>query len=320
MSDVSKVLAIPSVLEEKLPLIISELSNSKSKELKELSNRIAKSILNTLRERGEGEPLIRASNIGRPLRYLYLLSKSPRVKEELTLKTYFKFIIGSVMEEVILWMIERTGDYVVRDRQKTIGPFKGVKGHLDVVINDVLLDVKTSSGNSFFKFFNNALFSEQGDSFGYLHQLGFYHLADKSGANYVGFIVFNRDTLELKLSLFDTSRLPDPLKKIDEIKSCLKSDVPPDLCYPLKVDDKNGKVTINSKCTYCQFFRKCYDLNKDFRAFQYSKTVEYITKDSVPDNIRVPEINALTLLPLDDNLPLEVEWKAGFTAKKSLKE
>lgn len=118
----------------------------------------------------EKEPSIRMSNIGKPLRQLWfeLNAKKFNIKPEKTTgQTKFKFLYGHLLESLALYLAEVSGHKVERLQEEI--EVDGVKGHIDAVIDGVLVDVKSCSSYSFNKFKSGALF--QDDPFGYVAQL-----------------------------------------------------------------------------------------------------------------------------------------------------
>jgi hypothetical protein len=80
--------------------------------------------------------------------------------------------------------------------------------------------------------------------------------------------------------------------RIDNVKSFLKSEIPPQRCYPDEPDGKSGNKKLAVGCIFCPFNEECWkDANggMGLRKFQYSNGVRYLTQVAkIPD---VPEIS-----------------------------
>jgi hypothetical protein len=227
---------------------------------------------------------LRFSNIGKPcVRRLWLESRHYNDKVEHSADNGFKFALGDLAEEYLIFLIELAGHKVeLRQHEVTLA---GIKGHIDAVVDGMLLDVKSASSFAFKKFKEGL--TEETDDFGYLTQLAAYfqemrklpEVTDKTRA---GFLVFDKThgNIHLDIHEFSDLNLED---FFEERKEIIKSNDVPDRAYKTKLDgykkDKvlvpNGNEYLGSPCTWCPMKFKCYP---GLRVFQGWDGPKYFTK------------------------------------------
>jgi hypothetical protein len=274
-------------------------------ELSNLSEAVAKAAASYLNPRDETFKL-RMSSIGYPERQLWFKANKKEAATPLGLDRLLTFMVGSIMEEVILWLLEKTGKYRVTDRQETV-TVDGVVGHTDCRINGIGVDVKTAGKGSFDKFVTRSI--KDNDPYGYLPQIAGYFKEDKNDG--VGFLVFGKDNGELVFSGFSKEELPDAREKIKKAKEVISLSEPPkEKCYPLK-EQKNGNNVVPNNCVWCQFFKECYK-GEAIRAFSYASGPTYLAGE-VKSEPKVREVDPWTLRPLEQDTTeietREVEFK-----------
>ena len=226
----------------------------------------------------ERKGTLRMSNVGRPCkRQLWYESKGEK-GEELDPKTKLKFMYGNIVEEVLLYLAKEAGHAVSHEQEEV--EISGIVGHMDAVIDDVVIDVKSASSYAFKKFKENKL--EDDDSFGYIPQLSGY--AKALGKSQAAFLAMDKNTGELALT--PIKQLADIEAIIDHTKSTVNSDVTPERGYPEVADGKSGNRKLHPICGYCAFKKSCYP---DMRGFRYSNGIKYLTYVAKPPN--VPEID-----------------------------
>ena len=257
--------------------IFSQIGSGKPVELPEekvdilLSNlKEALSQWSTPREKSVG---LRMSNVGRPNRQLWYDIKSNKDQEELSPAVIFRFLYGHVVEELLLFFVDLAGHKV--EHQQAEVNVLGLKGHVDCLIDDVVIDIKSASDFSFRKFKDGKL--SQDDPFGYLAQLAAYeHGFGKSGG---GFLVANKSSGEICLYIPDELEVPNIESRLETVRTELKEDVPPrERCYPIIAKGKSGNMGLHNSCKWCRHKFQC---NPDLRVFKYSNTLEYLTKVEV---------------------------------------
>lgn len=123
-------------------------------------------------------PQLSMSNFGKPCeRQLWFQVNRPELAQPLDGPTRLKFLIGDIIEEVVLSLAEQAGHKVV-GRQDDCS-YLGIPGHRDAVIDGLTVDVKSANSRSFEKFRTHNLGGTDkdggpADSFGYLDQLSLY--------------------------------------------------------------------------------------------------------------------------------------------------
>ena len=243
--------------EEKVDILLSNLKEALSQ-------------WSTPREKSVG---LRMSNVGRPNRQLWYDIKSNKDQEELSPAVIFRFLYGHVVEELLLFFVDLAGHKV--EHQQAEVNVLGLKGHVDCLIDDVVIDIKSASDFSFRKFKDGKL--SQDDPFGYLAQLAAYeHGFGKSGG---GFLVANKSSGEICLYRPDELEVPNIESRLETVRAELKEDVPPrERCYPIIAKGKSGNMGLHNSCKWCRHKFQC---NPDLRVFKYSNTLEYLTKVEV---------------------------------------
>lgn len=223
---------------------------------------------------------LRFSSLGKPDRQVYLDNRGDE-KEELSPKTFFKFLYGDVIEQLLLFLVREAG-HIVEDCQAEV-EVDGVKGHIDARIDGVVVDVKSASPIGFQKFSMGKIFEE--DHFGYVAQLSGYAdvlTPDEPAA----WLAMDKVSGELSLCWLPRHVIADnrPLEKIRHQKEILDGPLPPP-CYSPVPDGKSGNEKLATPCSYCGHKTGCWP---NARLFLYSSGPRWLTHVSrVPD---VPEI------------------------------
>ena len=224
-------------------------------------------------------PALSMSCIGHSPRKLRLeLTKPIKVSG----KDRLRFLYGDIIETLVLWLAKQAG-HMVEDEQKEV-VLDGIKGHIDAIIDGVLVDLKSCSPYSFKKFSTGTL--PMNDPFGYLAQLSGYKTCLK--ASRAGFLAVDKVSGELCLYEPDPDiHLPDPSAVISRAKKASKTDftkLPP--CESPVVADKAGNTKLSMGCKMCHYRDRCWP---SLRVFQYSTGPEYFVK--VVKAPRVKEIS-----------------------------
>tara|TARA_R100000093_G_scaffold621_6_gene1867 strand:- start:584 stop:1435 length:852 start_codon:yes stop_codon:yes gene_type:complete len=232
----------------------------------------------TPREKSVG---LRMSNVGRPNRQLWYDIKSNKNQEELSPAVVFRFLYGHIVEELLLFFVELAGHKVEHAQAEV--KVLGLKGHVDCIIDDVVIDIKSASDYSFRKFKDGRL--SEDDPFGYLAQLAAYEYGfNKSGG---GFLVANKSSGEICLYLPDELEVPNIESRLETVRAELKEDVPPiERCYPIIAKGKSGNMGLHNSCKWCRHKVQC---NSKMRVFKYSNTLEYLTHVEV-----LPSVEEIT--------------------------
>ena len=241
-------------------------------------------------EKGVGGPALRMSNIGEKcVRKLWYREHRMDAAAPIPGHTRLKFITGDIKEELILSLAEQTG-HKVEARQEEV-EYEGVKGHIDAIIDGVLVDVKSANSRSMEKFKQHKL--ETDDPFGYLDQLGLYRealLQDKRLVNKdaVAFLAADKELGHIVLDVYPVRRR-NWTSIIANIRDALKRSDPPARAYQDEPDGVSGNRQLCMQCRYCDYKEVCYsDANggKGLRKFIYSYGPKWLTKV-----VKEPKVN-----------------------------
>ena len=225
--------------------------------LKELSEEVARLVSRSLSRNLSDDPertTLRMSNIGKPARQLwYDHNSTPEEREQLTGQTLRKFLMGDLWEALLLWLAKEAG-HSVENQQGEVN-VDGVVGHIDAVVDGVVVDVKSASKFGFEKFRKDTLRDD--DAFGYYDQLGGYSSAlGLDGA----WLAVNKETAALTILEAPKEELAalDTKGRIAYMREALKSETPPERCYEPVPDGKSGNLKLPVGCSYCPFKFKCW--------------------------------------------------------------
>lgn len=218
---------------------------------------------------------LRMSNIGYPSRKLWFEVNRPELAERLSPETKLKFMIGDLTEAWVLWLAEESG-HTVTDRQAEV-VIDDIKGHIDAVIDGVVVDVKSASSASFKRFYKDSMTSDPFLS-NYLYQLaGYAEFFNRDGA----LLVADKQMGKLKLICWSLEELKQfKIKEtIKQKKEAVTQVEMPPRCYEtIKEDNLNEKLPVG--CSYCSYKFECYkDANdgQGLRIFKYSNNWAYLS-------------------------------------------
>lgn len=226
---------------------------------------------------------LRFSSLGRPDRQVwYDAHPEEGTKEAMTPKTYFKFLYGDVIEQLIM-LLTREAGHTVEDEQREV-EVDGVKGHIDAIIDGVMVDVKSASPYGYKKFEERRVVEE--DSFGYVEQLSGYAnvLTPGKEAAWVAMDKVSGDICVSPLSATVIKHNP-PGERIAHLKKVIASETPPELCHQPVPDGKSGNLKLGTACSYCAHKYRCHP---GLRTFLYSSGPRFLT--SVARQPEVPEV------------------------------
>lgn len=226
---------------------------------------------------------LRFSGLGKPDRQVWMdAHPDPTNEETMIPKTYLKFMYGDVIEQLLLFLIREAG-HEVSNTQGTV-EVNGVTGHIDAIIDSVVVDVKSASPYGFKKFADNAVTED--DPFGYVAQLAGYAdvLTPGEDAAWIAMDKVHGDVCvsPLKKTVIKYNK-PEP--RIEHLKKVLESEEPPALCHEPVPDGKSGNLKLATGCSYCKHKYRCFP---DTRLFLYSSGPRWLTK--VVNEPKVPEI------------------------------
>ena len=221
---------------------------------------------------------IRMSNVGKGTRRLWFDNKYKNKQSESKPNppTQIKLFYGHMLEELVKLFVTMSGHDLTGEQKEVV--VDSVSGHIDCIIDDEVVDIKTASGFAFSKFKNGTLRDEE--PFGSLGQLAGYE--ESEGTSNGGLLVINKEIGELCFNQPEDLDKPNIRSKIKNINKALKKKTPPaDLCFKPVADGTKGNEKIHKNCAWCPYKFECFeDSNngKGLRVFQYSKGYAFLTK------------------------------------------
>lgn len=231
---------------------------------------------------------LRMSNIGRPDRQLwYDVNSDSREKEVLPPATSIKFAYGDMIEQMVLLYAKMAGHRVEQEQAEV--EVDGIKGHIDAIIDGVLVDVKSASTFAFQKFATGGVFLPGNDSFGYVAQLCGY--IEATGLERGGFLAVDKTLgklcfCEIPAEVIAKYKVRARIARIKEVVA--NPELPP-RCYSDVPDGKSGNMKLDTGCSYCGWKFKCWrDSNggEGLKTFVYSQGPRYLTQV-----VRQPRVN-----------------------------
>jgi hypothetical protein len=225
------------------------------------------------------EKRIRMSSIGKPDRKIWMELNGPKVERSYQPSTLIKFLYGSIIEELVLFLAKEAG-HSIQEPQKQL-ELEGIKGHIDCKIDGEIVDVKSASDFAFRKFKTGSI--EYDDPFGYIAQVSAYAEAEGKDVGYL--LAMNKVSGELALLELDDMTLINATDRIQDVKNIVSSSSMPDFCYSPEPDGKAGNMKLARDCVYCPYKWTCFP---DMRVFRYQDGFKYLT--TVEREPKVPEI------------------------------
>lgn len=230
---------------------------------------------------------LRLSNVGESCeRKLWYDVNEPEDKEEFRPNTLFKFLYGDIIEDLVIALAIAAGHTV--EGLQTKLEIDGIQGHRDVVIDGMLVDVKSASPIGFKKFASNGL--REDDSFGYLPQVTNYLYASQDDPavtvkDKAGFLAVDKVNGHICLDVYNlTQDMVGLTDRISYRKEMVNGPIPDKKLEAIPYQ-KGGNEQLPAKCRYCSHKGKCWP---DLRTFIYSTGPVYLTK--VVKEPNVPEV------------------------------
>jgi hypothetical protein len=197
------------------------------------SKALANSITDVL-FRKEADHYLRVSAMGKPLVLLCLAKIGYREPDNISFKIRWIFMLGHVFEAFVMCVIFLL-KYDIHSAQDEID-FGGVKGHIDFMVDETVVEVKTMSDRYFTDFCR-----KQNDDRGYLTQLHIYCHA--KGTKRGVFLVINKSTNELREVplIWDDRYITRARLVVDHYNACGNIDyIIDNLSAPECVPEKKG--------------------------------------------------------------------------------
>jgi len=234
-----------------------------------------KSVLRRRLSRQERSEGLRMSSIGKPGCQIWYNNNKADVGEKLTPTTHMKFLFGD-MAEILLLFLAKSSGHVVEQEQAEV-EVDGVLGHIDAVIDGVVVDVKSASGFAFQKFKEGRLADD--DPFGYINQLcGYAHALDRKKE--AGFLVINKENGAICYYDLDENTIAanPPAPVIAQQRENIAAEDVPRAFAPVP-DGKSGNMKLPTNCSYCSFKHDCWrgsNNGRGLRTFLYSGGPRYL--------------------------------------------
>lgn len=255
--------------------------------IEEFGNNCAKVMREWLSRGEQEETKLRFSNIGQPARKLWYRVHGVE-GEELDGKVMMKFMYGHLIEELALTLAQIAG-HKVTHQQAEVTLDGEVKGHMDAMIDGVVVDVKSASPFGFRKFKEGTL--PRDDTFGYISQVTAYETA--SGTSNAGFLAIDKVSGDVCFYQPPEEDKPNAHTVLLNALALYDMEEPPERCYEPEVD-KLGNLKLGVGCSYCAYKYPCWSEangGEGIRTFLYSRSpvhlVEVNRKPNVMEAYRV---------------------------------
>jgi hypothetical protein len=218
------------------------------------------------------------SMLGTPCKTkLWYLVNKPELANDLTGDDLGNFFYGDLLEVFAISLVMAAGHHV-EGLQEDL-EIDGVPGHGDVIIDGMVVDVKSASRFSFVKFLNNGL--RKSDPFGYLSQLSSYLKAYEGDKRVLykdraAFLAIDKDRFKIAIDVYDlTEELAKKGAEVQEAKDIVALDYPPAKTYKDIAEGKAGNRVLDAPCCYCSLKNRCWD---KLRVFNYANGPKFFTK------------------------------------------
>lgn len=230
-----------------------------------------KDLLRTrLRKRDGNNKALRFSALGKPDRQQWYKAKG-YAEEALPKKAALKFLYGDIIEQVLLLLAKEAGHSVEQEQAEV--EVLGVKGHIDAIIDGVVVDAKSASPLGFKKLRDLTVL--QDDDFGYVAQLGGYANVLTPGKA-AAWLVADKVDGDLCLPMLSADIVAEhkPEPRIQHLQEVLANAEPPPRCFEPVKDGESGNMKLDKGCSYCSFKKECWPTA---RKFLYSNGPRYLT-------------------------------------------
>lgn len=184
---------------------------------------------------------------------------------------------GEILELMLLFLAKEAGHEVTHLQEEV--ETDGILGHIDAIVDGVLVDVKSASPYSYKKFVSGEFLTD--DPFGYLGQIGGYR--EVLGTDRAGFLVADKVSGDFHFAEVDSETLSrnKPAPRISHLKQVLASEVEPPRCYEDVEDGKSGNRKLSVSCSYCPYKFHCHrDANggEGLKVYAYASGPRFLTR------------------------------------------
>lgn len=219
-------------------------------------------------------------------RHLWHSINHPELAEPIQPWAINKFCYGHILEAWAIALAKAAGHTVEGEQDELI--VDGIVGHRDCIIDGCVVDVKSSSSQSFTKFSQKTL--AVSDSFGYLDQLDGYLVGSYSDPKVIeknkGYLLAIDKQLGHMVLYEHECREEHIRRRISEYKRIVERTIPPACTCETRPSGKSGNVELGVVASYSPYKWICFP---KLRSFSYADKPRYLSHvERVPD---VPEIN-----------------------------
>lgn len=231
-----------------------------------------------------GDFRLRMSNIGKAPCQLWFEKNDPEDRKPFPPHFLMNMILGDIVEAVFKGLL-RAVDQDFKDNENVtlkLPNGQEIKGEYDMEMDGKIDDVKSASPWSYKNKFESFESLNKDDSFGYVSQLVGY--AEAAGKDVGGWWVVNKGNGEFKYVDASDVDKEAVLEGIQATVDYIESDEPFKRCYdpvPETYFKKpSGNLVLNSKCHWCDFKHKCWDLqelpSRVYKGKKEAPLVEYV--------------------------------------------
>ena len=231
-----------------------------------------------------GDFRLRMSNIGKAPCQLWFEKNDPEDRRPFPPHFLMNMILGDIVEAVFKGLL-RAVDQEFKDNEiVTLKLPNGqeIKGEYDMEMDGKIDDVKSASPWSYKNKFESFEALNKDDSFGYVSQLVGY--AEAAGKGVGGWWVVNKGNGEFKYVDASDVDKEAVLEGIQATVDYIENDEPFKRCYEAVPETyfkkPSGNLVLNSKCHWCDFKHKCWDLqelpSRVYKGKKEAPLVEYV--------------------------------------------
>lgn len=267
---------ISTLIDDIYHILDGETDHECNEEFLEVAAEHLKNLLRNHLAKQDRKGSIRFSSLGKPDCQVWYGINKPEAAEPISPETRMKFLYGDVLEMLMLFLAKEAGHNVSQEQAEV--SHDGVLGHIDAIIDDHVVDVKSASAYSFRKFQED--WTGEDDPFGYTAQLaGYCNVLQKPGY----FLAVNKDSGGLALSKLSPDLVGQnpPSIHIDRQRESVAADAV-SRCFTAIPDGKSGNEKLGLQCSYCAYKKDCWP---GLRIFNYSGKPRFLTKVEREPNV-----------------------------------
>ena len=231
-----------------------------------------------------GDFRLRMSNIGKAPCQLWFEKNDPEDRKPFPPHFLMNMILGDIVEAVFKGLL-RAVDQDFKDNENVtlkLPNGQEIKGEYDMEMDGKIDDVKSASPWSYKNKFESFESLNKDDSFGYVSQLVGY--AEAAGKDVGGWWVVNKGNGEFKYVDASDVDKEAVLEGIQATVDYIENDEPFKRCYEAVPETyfkkPSGNLVLNSKCHWCDFKHKCWDLqelpSRVYKGKKEAPLVEYV--------------------------------------------